>query len=76
MIASLTDNVSKAFGTSGTPFTNVDPTVAIDQVFDFWSKTLEVQREVAKQFVGATVSATEKMRSQVESFTTAEHDEA
>jgi len=76
MIASLTDNVSKAFGTSGTPSTNVDPTVAIDQVFDFWSKALEMQRDAAGQFVGGTVSANEKVRSQMDSSTNAEHGKA
>ena len=75
-IASLTDNVSKAFETSGTPFTSLDPAVAVDQVFDYWSTALDLQRDVAKQLVSATVSATEQMRSQVESFSTVTHDEA
>lgn len=74
MVQSLTDNVTKAFGTAGDPFTQVDPNAAIDQVFDFWTKTLDMQRVAAKQLVGATVSAGDKIRSQAESFTTEGHD--
>jgi len=76
VIGPLTGNVSKAFGTSGTPSNHVDPTVAIDQVCDFWSEALEMQRDAARPFVGATVSANEKVRSQMESSTNAEHGKA
>jgi hypothetical protein len=64
----LTENVSKSFTPSESPFAVVDPTVAIDQVFDFWIKSLDMQREVAKQIVGVTIEAGEKIRSQAESF--------
>lgn len=76
MVQSLTDNMTKAFGTTGSQFPTVDPNAAIDQVFDFWTKALDMQREAAKQLVGATVSAGEKIRSQAESFTPAVHDQA
>ena len=66
----FTDNVQKAFGRSGSPFQLVDPNAAIDQVFDFWEQTLEVQRGVAKQVVGVSVAAAEKVRTQAESIGT------
>jgi hypothetical protein len=64
IVESLTDNV-QAF-TKSTPVTTIDPTTAIDQVFDFWFKTLEAQREVLKQIAGASVAAGERVRSQAE----------
>ncbi len=66
----FTDNVQKAFAQSGSPFQLIDPNAAIDQVFDFWEKTLEVQRGVAKQVVGVSVAAAEKVRTQAESIGT------
>lgn len=66
IVESLTENL-QSFGKQS-PFPTVDPTEAIDQVFDFWEKTLETQREVAKQLVGATVAAGERVRTQAEEF--------
>jgi hypothetical protein len=65
IVESLTDNV-QAFTKSANPVTTIDPTTAIDQIFDFWSKTLEAQREVAKQIAGASVAASERVRNQAE----------
>ncbi|MDX6308008.1 MAG: colicin import rane protein [Nocardioidaceae bacterium] len=76
VMETLTENVQKAFGTPANPFTSIDPTAAIDQVFDFWERTLEVQRDVAKQLVGATVAASEKVRSQAETVGAAFRDQA
>jgi hypothetical protein len=67
----LTDNVQKAFAQAAGPFEHIDPNAAIDQVFDFWEKTLEAQRGVVKQFAGVTVAAAEQVRSQAESLGTA-----
>jgi hypothetical protein len=64
IVESLTENL-QSFGKQ-TPFAVVDPAEAIDQVFDFWEKTLEAQREVAKQLVGVTVAAGERVRTQAE----------
>ena len=64
IVESLTDNL-QSFGKQS-PFAVVDPAEAIDQVFDFWEKTLEAQREVAKQLVGVTVAAGERVRTQAE----------
>ncbi len=75
-VESLTDNVKKAFESAGTPFADVDPNAAIDQVFDFWEKTLGAQREAAKQFVAATVVAGEKVRTQAESVGAALKEQA
>lgn len=68
MIQSLTDNATKAFRTTDNPFPAVDPNVVIDQVFDFWTKAFDVQRDAAKRLVGLTVAASEKVRSEAESF--------
>ena len=67
VVKSFTTDVQRAFGQPSTFFTFVDPNETIDQVFDFWEKSLEAQRTVAKQLVGATISAGEKVREQVES---------
>ena len=64
---SFTNDVQGAFGQASAPFSFVDPNKAIDQVFDFWEKSLEVQRDIAKQYVGATITAGEKVREQAES---------
>ena len=65
VIESLTNNV-QAFTKSASPVGNVDPNAAIDQVFDFWAKTLETQREALKQLANASISAGERIRSQAE----------
>ena len=62
----LTKNV-QAFTGSANQIGNVDPNAAIDQIFDFWAKTLETQREALKQLAGASISAGERLRSQAES---------
>lgn len=67
-VKSMTDNASKAFSVSDSPLVTMDPSQAIDQVFDFWTKTLDVQREAAKQLASATVEASETLRSHAESF--------
>jgi hypothetical protein len=65
IVESLTDNV-QAFTTSAGPVPTIDPNAAIDQVFDFWSKTLDTQRGVLKQFADASVAVGEQARSRVE----------
>ena len=65
IVESLTSNV-QTLTTSVRPVPNADPVATIDQVFDFWFKTLEVQRDVLKQFAGASVAAGEQVRSQLE----------
>ena len=64
VVESLTNNV-QAFTTNTNPIPTVDPSAAIDQIFDFWSKTLEAQREALKQIAGASVAAGERVREQV-----------
>lgn len=77
IVDTFTDNLQKSFASTGaTPFEVVDPTAAIDQVFDFWGKTLEVQRDVSKQFASLTVAVAEKARSQAESVGTAVREQA
>ncbi len=73
---SLTENAQNVFGPSDKTFGMIDPNAAIDQVFDFWKQTLEVQRDMTKQLVGATVATSEKVRSHVESVGTAVRDQA
>ena len=67
VVKSFTTDAPWTFGETSPLFTYLDPNKAIDQVFDFWEKSLEAQRTVAKQLVGATISAGEKVREQVES---------
>lgn len=64
IVESVTDNLQQF--SKAAPVGSVDPSAAIDQIFDFWSKTLEAQREVLKQIAGASVAAGEKVRSQAE----------
>ncbi|MBA2560293.1 MAG: SAP domain-containing protein [Propionibacteriales bacterium] len=72
---SASDNLQRAFGQSTSAFDIIDPNAAIDQVFDFWEKTLEVQRGIAKQLIGATVEVGERVRAQAESVGQAVRDQ-
>ena len=76
VMQSYTTNVQRSFGQPSTLFGFFDPIETIDQVFDFWEKSLEVQRDVAKQLVGATISAGEKVREQAESVGAAVRQQA
>ena len=66
-VKSFTNDVQRTFAQPTKFFGYVDPNETIDQVFDFWEKSLEVQRDLAKQLVGASISAGEKVREQAES---------
>ena len=66
-VKSFTNDAQRAFEQPSPVFSYVDPNKTIDQVFDFWEKSLEAQRTLAKQLVGASISAGEKVREQVES---------
>lgn len=74
VVEAVTDNMPKALPHSASPF-GIDPNAAIDQLFDFWEKTLEVQREFAKQLAGVTVSVGERVRTQAESVAAAVHEQ-
>ncbi len=65
IVESVTDNLQQFSKTTG-QVPSIDPSAAIDQIFDFWAKTLEAQREVLKQIAGASVAAGERVRSQAE----------
>jgi hypothetical protein len=67
LVKSYTNDAQRTFEQPSPLLTIVDPDKSIDQVFDFWEKSLEAQRTVTKQLVGATISAGEKVREQVES---------
>ncbi len=73
---SFTNDAQRTFGQPSPLFTFVDPNKTIDQVFDFWEKSLEAQRTVAKQLVGASISAGEKVREQAESVSAAMRQQA
>ncbi len=75
-LETITQNVQNAFGQSGKSFGVTDPNAAIDQVFDFWKQTLESQREIAKQLIGLSVAAGQKVREQTESVGTAIREQA
>ena len=66
-VKSFTNDAQRAFEQPSPVFSYVDPNTAIDQAFDFWEKSLEAQRTVAKQLLSASISAGEKVREQVES---------
>ena len=76
VVKSLTNNVQQSLGQPSSLYGFVDPNEAIDQVFDFWEKSLEVQRDLAKELVRATISAGEKVREQVESVGAAVRQQA
>jgi len=63
----FTKDLQRTFEQPYNPFAVVDPNETIDQIFDFWEKSLEVQRDVVKQWVATTIAATDKVREQVES---------
>lgn len=75
-IQAVTQNVQNAFGQSTKSWGSTDPVAAIDQLFEFWKQALDVQRDMAKQLVGATVATGETVRSQAESLATAFRDQA
>lgn len=66
MLESIIDNQQKAFGRPVNPFARMDAGAAIDQMFDFWNKTLEVQRDAVKTLAGVTVSVGETVRAQAQ----------
>jgi len=75
-VKSFTNDVQRTFAQPTKFFSYVDPNETIDQVFDFWEKSLEVQRDLAKQLVGASISAGEKVREQAESVGAAMRQQA
>ena len=75
-VKSLTDDFQRTFSQPTKFFGYVDPNETIDQVFDFWEKSLEVQRDIAKQLVGASISAGDKVREQAESVGAAMRQQA
>lgn len=66
MLESIVDNQQKAFGRPVNPFARMDAGAAIDQMFDFWNKTLEVQRDAVKTLAGVTASVGETVRAQAQ----------
>ena len=67
----FTKDLQRTFEQPFNPFAVIDPNETIDQIFDFWEKSLEVQRDVVKQMVSTTLAATEKVREQVETASAA-----
>jgi hypothetical protein len=65
------DSVEKAVAAAEVAFVAVSPTDAVDQMFDFWEQTLEVQRDLSKQFATMGVTLSEKVRTHAESVGTA-----
>ena len=70
-VKSFTDDFQRTFAQPTKTFGYVDPNETIDQMFDFWEKSLEVQRDIAKQFLSATITAGEKVREQAETVSAA-----
>jgi hypothetical protein len=65
-VEAWTSNVQNTFS-QAYPFGSVDPNTFIDQYFDLAQKTLEAQREVARNMAKATQSMGEALRTQAES---------
>jgi len=68
-VESWTTSVKNAFDQTSAenPLGQIDPNAFIDQYFDMAAKTLEAQREVAKNLAQATQSMNEGLRKQSES---------
>jgi hypothetical protein len=68
-VEAWTSGVQNAFSqTAGEgAFGSVDPNAFIDQYFDLAQKTLDAQREVAKNMAKATQSVGQNLRKQAES---------
>jgi hypothetical protein len=65
-VEAWTSSVQTAFS-QAYPFGPGDPNTFIDQYFDLAQKTLEAQREVARNMAKATQSMGEAVRTQAES---------
>ena len=76
VVENFSKDLQRSFEQPFKPFAPVDPNETIDQIFDFWEKSLEVQRDAAKKLVSATIAATEKVREHVESTSAAVRDQA
>jgi hypothetical protein len=68
-VETWTSGVQTAFSRTGSddPFGTVDPTTVIDQYFDLAQKTLEAQREVAKNLAKGGQAIGQRLREQAES---------
>ena len=73
--ALFTENVQKAFSAPIPGAPDLDPSAALDQLFDFWEKALAVQRDTVKQLVSAAFAAGGEVRAQAESLGTAFKDQ-
>ena len=74
-VENVTENVRATFTPTpawGTP----NPTAAVDQVFDFWKKTLEIQHGIARQLVSASLATGESVRDQAAAVGEAVKDQA
>jgi hypothetical protein len=74
-VASLTEDV-QGLTKSATPTGTIDPSAAIDQVFDFWSSTLESQRQLLKQIAGVSVTAGERVKEGVQQAESAAREQS
>jgi predicted phage tail protein len=66
-VKALTGDFQSAYRQWTTQFGIVDPSAAVDQVFDFWETSLQVQRDFVKKLASTGASLTDTFRSQVES---------
>lgn len=64
---SLSAKAPKTFEQSVTPLGFGAADAAIDQVFDFWEQTLEMQRDAVKRLAGDIVSFSDTVRAQAQS---------
>jgi hypothetical protein len=73
---SLLDDVQRSLQYPLKPFGVVDPSTAIDEVFDFQEKLLGLQRDIAKRVAGVGVSIAESAQAQAKTVGEAVREQA
>jgi hypothetical protein len=76
LVGSLFDDVQRGLKYPVSPFTAVDPSAAIDEVFDFQEKLLGLQRDIAKRVAGVGVSIAESAQAQAKTVGDAVREQA
>lgn len=80
LIESFTQNIQAPFGQPVKGFSYPDfnrvTSQAIDQVFDYWAKAVEIQRDVAKQVVASNFQLIDQIGAQAETAQNVVQDHA
>jgi hypothetical protein len=76
LVESVLDDVQRGLQYPVNPFSVVDPSAAIDEVFDFQEKLLGLQRDIAKRVAGVGVSIAENAQAQAKTVGEAVREQA